>query len=74
MTDDSTVEVILPRDIREGDVIQDPAADRWFTVNEIRVLSGEGRGVFSFYDDGPDDAVTVGGDERVTRRRASPRV
>jgi hypothetical protein len=74
MTDDSTVEVILPGDIKEGDVIRDPAADRWFTVHEIQVLSGDGAGVFSFYDKGPDDAVTVSGDEPVKRRRRPPRV
>ena len=74
MTNHCTVEVILPGEIHEGDVIRDPAADRWFTVNEIQVLSGEGTGVFSFYDEGPDDAVTFAGDEPVMRRKSSPRV
>jgi hypothetical protein len=74
MTNDGTVEVIRPDEIKEGDVIRDTAADRWFTVNEIQVLSGEGSGVFSFYDHGPDDAVTFAGDEPVTRRKSSPRV
>ncbi|ORA27849.1 hypothetical protein [Mycobacterium aquaticum] len=70
MTADGAVETILPGEVREGDVIRDPAAARWFTVNEIQVVSGEGTGVFSFYDKSPDDAVTVAGDEPVTRRRS----
>ncbi|GAS91705.1 hypothetical protein [Mycolicibacterium brisbanense] len=69
MPADGAVETVLPREVREGDVIRDPAAARWFTVNEIQVVSGEGSGVFSFYDESPDDAVTVAGDEPVTRRR-----
>ncbi|WP_019971415.1 hypothetical protein [Mycobacterium sp. 141] len=74
MTADCAVETILPGDVAEGDVIRDPAADRWFTVNEIQVASGEGSGVFSFYDKDPDDVITFSGDEAVTRRKGSPRV
>lgn len=70
MRNDSTVEVILPGEVHEGDVIRDPASERWFTVNEIQVLSGEGTRVFSFYDTGPDDAVTFAGDESVERRKS----
>lgn len=69
MRADGTVETILPGDVAEGDVIRDPVANRWFTVHEIQVVSGEGRGVFSFYDKGPDDAITFSGDEAVTRRK-----
>ncbi|WP_018601585.1 hypothetical protein [Mycobacterium sp. 155] len=69
MTADCTVETILPSEVAEGDVIRDPAANRWFTVNEIQVASGAGSGVFSFYDKGPDDAITFSGDEPVTRRK-----
>jgi hypothetical protein len=74
MTADGAVETVLPGEVREGDVIRDPAAARWFTVNEIQVVAGEGAGVFSFYDKSPDDAVTVAGDERLTRRRSPPGV
>lgn len=69
MRADGTVETILPGDVAEGDVIRDPVANRWFTVHEIQVVSGEGRGVFSFYGKGPDDAITFSGDEPVTRRK-----
>jgi hypothetical protein len=74
MSDDSAVETVLPGEIKEGDVIKDPAADRWFAVHEIQILSGAGKGVYSFYDRSPDDAITVAGDETVQRRKSPPRM
>lgn len=71
MASDDTVEVIHPAQVREGDVIKDPAADRWVTVNDIQLLSNAGAGVFSFYDDSPDDRVTFEGDETVQRRKSA---
>jgi hypothetical protein len=55
--------------VSEGDVIRDPAGARWITVNEIRALADDQVGVLSFYGEGPDDRITVAGDELVERKR-----
>ncbi|MGV9800818.1 hypothetical protein ACWDTP_22490 [Mycobacterium sp. NPDC003449] len=72
MKAENEFELIRPREVEEGDVIVDPAGGRRLTVTEIQVVSGAGSGVFSFYGEGPHDAVTVAGDEQVKRSRARP--
>lgn len=62
------VEKVDPRRIVKGDVIKDPAADRWLTVHEVTMISAAVTGVYGFYGSGPDDRVTFEGHELVTRR------
>jgi hypothetical protein len=68
MTRRVAVEQVDPRRITKGDVIKDPAADRWLTVGEVTMISAAKTGAYSFYGSGPDDRVTFEGHELVTRR------
>jgi hypothetical protein len=69
MAVDEATELVAPTEITEGDVIQDELGKRWLTVNDIRIVSEEDGGLFSFYGEGPDDRVTFEGHERVRRRK-----
>lgn len=68
MTTRVAVEQVDPRRITKGDVIKDPAADRWLTVGEVTTVSAADTSAYSFYGSGPDDRVTFEGHELVTRR------
>lgn len=63
-----SVERVDPQRIAKGDVIKDPADDRWLTVGEVTMTSAARTGMYSFYGEGPDDRVTFEGDELVSRR------
>lgn len=66
--DSDNVETVAPSEIRRGDVIADPAANRWLTVNEIQLMEDAHAGAYRFFGDGPNDRVAFEGDEQVTRR------
>lgn len=68
MLTDTRVEMALPFRISTGDVIEDPIAGRWVTVDDICVLSGVGAGIYGFYNRGLDERLTFGGRELVKRR------
>ena len=66
--DNDNVETVAPSEIRKGDVIADPAANRWLTVNEIQLMEDAHAGGYRFFGEGPDDRVAFEEDEQVTRR------
>lgn len=68
--DNDNVETVAPSEIRKGDVIADPAANRWLTVSEIQLMEDTHAGTYRFFGDGPDDRVAFEENEQVTRRPA----
>lgn len=66
--DNDNVETLAPSEIRKGDVIADPAGNRWLTVSEIQLMEDAHAGGYRFFGDGPDDRVAFEEDEQVTRR------
>ncbi|WP_425004297.1 hypothetical protein [Mycolicibacterium sp. S3B2] len=66
--DNDNVETVAPSEIRKGDLIADPAANRWLTVSEIQLMEDAHAGTYRFFGDGPDDRVAFEENEQVTRR------